>query len=106
MSDTMPGTDEMEIRRMQERWSVHDLGQEIGFGNMMHLASEIWKIELHIKGLPGGEFVVGPCSAFTVPCGCGGSKDCDWCAACGWLTPHVKEIKDKLQGAFAGMGSE
>lgn len=87
-------TDAMKNRRSEERRAVHALGNQVGFGNMMSLASEIWGIQLQIDGLPGGEFVVGPCRTFTEPCGCGVSKDCDWCCAAGWLTKKVKEIKD------------
>ena len=97
MNDVMPTPKRLKEIRSVERRVVAELGANIGFGNMMHLASEIWGIENHIEGISGGEFVVGPCKVFTVPCGCGVSKDCDWCAASGWLTPHVKEIQDQKE---------
>ena len=97
MSD-MSVSEEMKRQLSRERQAVARLGDQIGYGNMMSLASEIWGVSLHIKGLPGGEFVVGPCKALTEPCGCGGSKDCDWCCASGWLTRKVKEIKEASGG--------
>ena len=95
MSD-MPVTDQMRGQLSIERGLVLDLGRRIGFGNMMSLASEAWQTELESSksGSDIAAFVVGPCKAFVVPCGCGGSKDCDWCCATGWLTKKVKEIKD------------
>ena len=95
MSD-MPVTDEMRGQLSIERELVLDLGRRIGFGNMMSLASEAWQTELESSKSGSGiaAFAVGPCKAFIVPCGCGGSKDCDWCCATGWLTRKVKEIKD------------
>jgi hypothetical protein len=47
-----------------EREAVRRLGERIGYGNMMQLASELWH-ELE----PGGAFQVGPC--FATPCRCG-----------------------------------
>ena len=94
MSD-MPVTDEMRGQLSIECELVLDLGRRIGLGNMMSLASEAWQSELESKyGSDGGAFIVGPCKASVVPCGCGGSKDCDWCCATGWLTKKVKKIKD------------
>lgn len=91
----MPVTDEMRGQLSIECELVLDLGRRIGFGNMMSLASEAWQSELESKyGSDAGAFIVGPCKASVVPCGCGGSKDCDWCCATGWLTRKVKEIKD------------
>lgn len=94
MSD-MSVTDRMKRQREEERLEVHALGKEIGYGNMMSLASEAWQAELESNyGSDAGAFVVGPCKGLVVPCGCGGSKDCDWCCATGWITKKVKEIKD------------
>jgi hypothetical protein len=76
-----------------ERFLVRQLGDRIGFGNMMHIASNLWREKLELQGLEGGEFSVGPCVAGTVPCEC--SHPCDWCNGAGWLTPHVKELKDE-----------
>ncbi len=100
MSD-MPVTDEMMRGRLMERRDVIELGRRIGFGNMMSLASEAWQAELELSKSGSGiaAFVVGPCKAFAVPCGCEGSKDCDWCCATGWLTKKVKEIKDAKENS-------
>lgn len=77
---------------------VSDLGRMIGFGNMMSRASRIWGKILYP---PGGEFVVGPCRAMTVKCGCRSHEagraalldpngHCDWCCGCGWVTKTVR----------------
>jgi len=82
-----------ENNREQAR-AVHNLGVQIGFGNMMHLARDEWRVSLLKQDLAGGEFAVGCCVALTVPCGC--TYPCDWCNGCGWLTPKVKELRDSL----------
>ena len=74
----------------QEEAAVQELGEMIGYGRIMQLAQEIWRK----KGIPGGEFAIGPCVGLTVPCGCNGS--CDWCNGAGWVTPKVKAFKDSL----------
>lgn len=75
-----------------ERVKVRHLGEDIGYGNLMHLARDEWRESLKHKGIEGGELAVGCCVALTVPCGCAGS--CDWCNGCGWITPKVKELRD------------
>lgn len=78
-----------------DKAQVKALGRDIGYGNIMNLASECWREFLEASGHPsGGEFVPGPCKASTVPCDCGGS--CDWCCGSGWLTLKVKEAKEAL----------
>lgn len=38
--------------------AVKQLGEQIGYGNMMYIASELWKIELKRSGFPtSGAFV-------------------------------------------------
>lgn len=69
---------------------IRSLGEQIGFGNMMDLASRIWA-----EDVSGGAFVVGPAKALTVECGCESPKGCDWCCGTGWLTKHVKSVKDQ-----------
>ena len=94
MSD-MPVTDEMMRAHLMERRDVIELGERIGYGNMMSLASKAWQAELESKyGSDAAAFVVGPCKASVVPCGCEGLKYCGWCGSAGWLTKEVKEIKD------------
>ena len=92
-----------KLNALQKEWEheVDVLGQKIGFGNMMDIASRKWDERLKLKGLTGGAFVVGPCKLMTFECGCKNAVKCDWCCGSGWLTKHVKEIKDKLgQGFF------
>jgi hypothetical protein len=77
---------------------VKKLGSLIGFGNIMDCASEVWSKLLIERGHPaGGEFVVGPCKIFTVPCSCIKNNEsfCDWCCGCGWITEKVARIKKK-----------
>lgn len=79
----------------RDKYEVTKLGEGIGYGNMMHLAQACWKESLARQGYPtGGEFIVGTCVAMTVPCGCE-RYSCDWCCGSGWLTKHVKEVKDR-----------
>ena len=81
--------------RNLDQW-IDELGQEYGFGYLMRLASELWKVNLRIAGQStGGAFEVGPAAALTVECGCGSPSDCEWCCGTGWLTGKVKEVKDK-----------
>jgi len=74
---------------------VATLGNEMGFGRIMQLARECWAEELAKQGFEGGEFQYGPCVALTTECGCSGS--CDWCCGSGWLTIHVKKLKDQSE---------
>lgn len=48
---------------MTEKESVKQLGEQIGYGNMMYLASDLWKEDMIKKGYPiSGVFVpVLPC---------------------------------------------
>ena len=68
----------------------------IGYGYAMRRISEMWKEKLAINNDPdGGHFVVGPCESMTTACGCEVPHACDWCCGSGWLTRHVKTIKDQ-----------
>lgn len=44
---------------------VRELGDRIGYGNLMNTASEIWRSKLDPSG---GEFVAGPCRATVNRC--------------------------------------
>ena len=57
---------QFQTQRAKEREAVRRLGEQIGFGNMMHLASEVWG---EVWGVKGINFRVGPCAALTVPRG-------------------------------------
>jgi hypothetical protein len=68
-----------------------------GFGATMQEVAHLYKIEVNKPyklAAPGSNFVVGPCESMTVPCDCDAPHECDWCCGCGWLTKHVKAIKD------------
>lgn len=83
---SMQGEAEKEIIKRE--------GDKMGYGRMMQLAQECWREYLIEQDYPaGGEFAYGPCVGGTTACGCSGG--CDWCAGSGWLTTHVKRIKDK-----------
>ena len=70
---------------------MQQLGDRIGYGNLMVRASKIWR-----NFVGGGAFAVGPCIGLTEPCGCG--SGCDWCAGSGWLTAKVKALKVASEG--------
>jgi len=76
-----------------EKAAVTQLGDQIGYGRIMQLCHEIWSE----KDMFGGALVTGPCAALTVPCGCEVQHQCDWCCGSGWLTEHVKHVKDQLE---------
>jgi len=61
-----------------------------GYGWVMQEASNLW-LEIN----PVGALLVGTCKGLTEPCGCDEPHKCDWCCGSGWLTKHVKLIKDK-----------
>ncbi len=78
---------------MNEKKEVIKLGNQIGYGRLMQLASQCWGEKL--GRLKGGEFCVGACIAMTDKCGCDNPDKCDWCCGTGWLTKKVKKIKQK-----------
>jgi len=82
------------MTRGHEIRQVEELGNKIGYGNMMNLASKLWGKILEEKGCKGGEFIVGPCKAQVVACGCKSPASCDWCCGTNWLTRKVKNIKE------------
>ncbi len=48
----------MKLNRISEIRAVHELGEKIGYGNLMNLASALWAIDLESKGIPdSGAFV-------------------------------------------------
>lgn len=88
----------LDAMRAREIDEIKRLGEKVGYGNMMATASDLWR-QSHEKqyGFSGGEHIVGPCKIGTVECGCKKPHKCDWCNGCGWLTKHVKNIKDATQ---------
>lgn len=73
---TPKGIEAMNARDTAE---VVDLCKRLGFGFVMHEASKAWA---QIDAI--GSFTIGPCRAFTEPCACGRTSDCDLCYGCGW----------------------
>lgn len=77
---------------------IKRLGKRVGFGFMMKVAQASWREELKNWShgdISGGEFVVGPCAASTVPCVCIGTGDrysCDYCCGCGCVTKAVRAL--------------
>lgn len=65
------------------------LAAEIGYGAAMHEITAAWA-----ETAKGSEFTIGTCKAMTTPCGCKNRVECDWCCGSGWLTKHVKKIKN------------
>lgn len=74
-----------------QREILRPVCEALGYGFVMDQAARMWQ-EID----PMGAFTVGPCKGGTVPCGCKDQAHCNWCYGSGWLTKHVKEIKDQL----------
>ncbi len=95
----------MKRERAQQQLNtveVRELGDRIGYGNMMQLAERIWDQKLLDDGLPeGGAHSVGCCTTFLVACpapqhkedfepyGDGSDRHCDWCCGSGRVTQRV-----------------
>ena len=84
--------------RHREREDVRQLCERIGYGNVMHTASELWTEKARKEGFEGQGFLVGPHATFAVSCphhedNFPGWRDanghCDWCCGCGWVTQKV-----------------
>lgn len=89
------------ITKAANAFLVRELGERIGYGNMMHLTRDEWRTSLLKADHAGGEFAVGCCVALTALCGC--TYPCDWCNGCGWVTPKVAALRDtlkRLENAF------
>ncbi len=84
---------------------VIDTAREVGFGATMHALERAWRGCLQENNWPvGGEFSVGPCVAFLVPCGCTEEKDesyydnnghCEWCCNARRVTERVRRAQKK-----------
>lgn len=68
---------------------IKKICDEHGYGNIMDIVYKLWR-----KKMSGSNFTIGPCESTTVPCECVSKNKCDWCCGCGWLTRHVKKVKD------------
>ena len=81
-----------EIMYEKDRLAVRDLCEQIGYGFVIGEAARQWAVLDDV-----GAFTIGPCKAFTVPCECRVPHECEWCNGAGWLTEHVKAIKDNQE---------
>jgi len=81
---------------MNDESDVNKLGKIIGFGNMMHIASDLWAESLKKNiGTDSGAFVVGPCKGGIRKCQCqedGEPVSCHYCEGSGWLTKAVYDL--------------
>jgi hypothetical protein len=81
-----------------ERESVRALGERIGYGMLMQLATETWRDKE-----PGSEFGLHCCTTFLVLCpGCAEAKArgeyCQWCCGSGQVTKRVADVIRWSQG--------
>jgi hypothetical protein len=79
---------------MSEETEVSEFCEKYGYGRVMQIASQKWSQKAVSIGLPGSGFVIGPCENATIPCGCNPQEPCEWCCGAGWLTKHVKSLKE------------
>jgi hypothetical protein len=94
--------------RHREREDIRQLCDRIGYGNVMHTASELWAEKARREGFDGSNHLVGTCATFAVTCphhddDFPGWRDenghCDWCCGCGWAT---KKVVDAMLREKAG----
>lgn len=83
-----------------ETESVRTLGEQIGYGRVMHLCEKLWGEYLKDQGLPNREFSVGCRAELLVPCpGLAHKRDahCDWCCDSGRVTQKVAWAMSRLE---------
>ena len=51
------------LRLQVDREAVQRIGEAIGYGQLMQIASQEWSAICKAQGHPGGEFSVGPCTS-------------------------------------------
>lgn len=66
----------------------------IGYGRVMQIASNAWREKAKEENQPDAGLMIGPHAGMVVPCGCEPGSDCRWCCGSGWLTKHVKSLKN------------
>ena len=92
------------MKDSEEEKLVKGIAELIGYGRVMQIASQAWEEKAISQGLDGSGFVIGPCTALTESCGCVEVEgSCEWCCGSGWLTKHVKELKDYLVKVNTGL---
>ncbi len=88
----MISTTEMNHRLLAE---IRVLGRIFGFGAIMQATNAAWNHQALELRRPGEERTIGPAAATTVLCECPEPGKCEWCCGSGWLTKHVKSLKEK-----------
>lgn len=82
---------------MTEKEAVKQLGEQIGYGNMMHLASELWKEDMIANGYPvSGVFVPA------LPCDVNRPPLSYVCGECSYFKPHHIYNPDAFDGTVPG----
>ena len=90
------------VSAFEETRLVKALGDAIGYGRIMQLSEQLWRVALEAEDCAGGEHSAGPAAAFLVPCGCVGADIlCDWCCGTGRVTKRVRQaqIDEEPDGA-------
>lgn len=85
-------------RQNQHQEILKPICEAFGYGATMKEVETLYRQKVNEPdnlSVTGSNFVVGPCESATVPCECDPQHGCDWCCGCGWLTKHVKQIKDQ-----------
>lgn len=81
------------------------LCEKHGYGAAMQETERLWQKKAIDMGLPGSNFVVGPCEGLTTHCECQVAKDneddeeyerCEWCCGSGWVTKHVARLQARM----------
>lgn len=100
---TITGDDDSETHKQMAEYLVMQynsryealraLTKEMGYG------AAVITIQMWWEEQDGGYAqVLGPQKELTVACGCDRPLSCKWCAGSGWLTEHVKDLKDQTEG--------
>lgn len=83
------------IGQTQAEQNVLDACNKIGYGRVLQLVSESWQEIGQKNNEPSMGNVIGPHVGMVVDCGCNPDARCDWCCGSGWLTKHVKALKEQ-----------
>lgn len=83
------------IGQTQAEQNVLDACKKIGYRRVLQLVSESWQEIGQKNNEPSMGNVIGPHVGMVVDCGCAPEARCDWCCGSGWLTKHVKVLKEQ-----------
>jgi len=79
-----------------DKEAVRKLGDQIGYGRMMHLAEAMWREkQLASGGTAGAEFTVGPCATYMRKCPHpfrNQRGNCQVCCESGRITEWVAKV--------------